>query len=326
MGDVYLLFGKTGWIGGMLTDLLKEQKKTFHLAESRTYDREAVIAEIEKYKPTHVLNAAGVTGRPNVDWCEDHKQETLRSNVIGTLVVADVCASRNIHHLLYATGCIFEYDAAHPIGGPGFTETDKPNFHASYYSHTKAMVEDMLHAYPTTCTLRVRMPISDDLSPRNFVTKIVKYDKVVDVPNSMTVLTELLPVSLAMAEKKLTGIYNFCNPGAISHNEVLALYKKHVDPDYTWNNFTLEEQAKILKAGRSNNTLDHTKLLHSVGPEVASQINEIHVAMENSMIRMRKHLEAMGQYPQCLPRRGNTAACASNGATNGCGTCGGNKA
>ncbi len=24
-------------------------------------------------KPSHVLNAAGLTGRPNVDWCEDHK-------------------------------------------------------------------------------------------------------------------------------------------------------------------------------------------------------------------------------------------------------------
>lgn len=24
-------------------------------------------------KPTHVFNAAGVTGRPNVDWCETHK-------------------------------------------------------------------------------------------------------------------------------------------------------------------------------------------------------------------------------------------------------------
>eukprot|EP00168_Porphyra_purpurea_P008116 TRINITY_DN20229_c0_g1_i1.p1 TRINITY_DN20229_c0_g1~~TRINITY_DN20229_c0_g1_i1.p1 ORF type:complete len:118 (-),score=8.50 TRINITY_DN20229_c0_g1_i1:235-588(-) len=114
------------------------------------------------------------------------------------------------------------------------------------------MVEDMLAVFPTTCTLRVRMPISDDLSPRNFVTKIVKYDRVVDVPNSMTVLTELLPVSLIMAERNFTGIYNFCNPGAISHNEVLALYKKYVDPSYTWSNFTLDEQAQILKAGRSN--------------------------------------------------------------------------
>ena len=133
MGETYLLFGKTGWIGGKLIELLTAQGKTFHLANSRTYNREDVLAEVEKYKPTHVLNAAGVTGKPNVDWCEDHRAETIRSNVIGTLVVADVCSEKGIHHLLYATGCIFEYDAEHEIGGKGFTEDDHANFHASYY-------------------------------------------------------------------------------------------------------------------------------------------------------------------------------------------------
>jgi dTDP-4-dehydrorhamnose reductase len=135
--NVYLVFGKNGWIGGKLIELLTAQGKTFHLAESRTYNRESVEAELEKYKPTHVLNAAGVTGRPNVDWCEDHKAETVRTNVIGCLNVADLCAIKGINHLLYATGCIFEYDDAHTIGGAGFLETDAPNFHKSYYSHTK---------------------------------------------------------------------------------------------------------------------------------------------------------------------------------------------
>lgn len=175
--DIYLLFGKNGWIGGKLAEIFTAQGKTFYLADSRTDNKEAVIAEIEKYKPTHVINAAGVTGRPNVDWCEDHRPETINANVIGVLNVADICATRGIHHLLYATGCIFEYDADHVIGGKGFTEEDKPNFHASFYSHTKAMVEDLLANFPTTCVLRVRMPISDDLSHRNFITKIVKYDR-----------------------------------------------------------------------------------------------------------------------------------------------------
>jgi len=41
----------------------------------------------------------------------------------------------------FATGCIFEYDAAHPEGsGIGFKEEDKPNFTGSFYSKTKAMV------------------------------------------------------------------------------------------------------------------------------------------------------------------------------------------
>jgi 3,5-epimerase/4-reductase len=56
----------------------------------------------------------------------------------------------------------------------------------------------------------------------------------------MTVLSELIPISLVMAQRKVSGIVNFCNPGAISHNEVLALYKQYVDPDYTWSNFSLE--------------------------------------------------------------------------------------
>eukprot|EP00600_Ochromonadales_sp_CCMP1393_P005325 CAMPEP_0174969740 /NCGR_PEP_ID=MMETSP0004_2-20121128/8947_1 /TAXON_ID=420556 /ORGANISM="Ochromonas sp., Strain CCMP1393" /LENGTH=310 /DNA_ID=CAMNT_0016219297 /DNA_START=37 /DNA_END=969 /DNA_ORIENTATION=- len=298
--QVFLLFGKNGWIGGKLIELLQAQGKTYHLADTRSQNRESVVAEIEKYKPTHILNAAGVTGRPNVDWCEDHKVETIRTNVVGCLNIADICAEKGIHHLLYATGCIFEYDDEHVIGGKGFTEDDSPNFHKSFYSHTKAMVEDLLKYYPTTCTLRVRMPISDDLSPRNFITKIVKYDRVVNVPNSMTVLTELLPRSLIMAERGLTGIYNFCNPGAISHNEVLDLYKKYIDNDYTYTNFTLDEQALILKAGRSNNTLEHDKLQAAV-PDVP--LDEIHVAMEKVFQRMRVNLEKEGIWPDKLPKR-----------------------
>jgi 3,5-epimerase/4-reductase len=106
-------------------------------------NREAVIAELEKVKPTHVLNAAGSTGRPNVDWCEDHKEETVRNNVIGTLNLADACFLKGIHITVFATGCIYAYDDKHPIGGPGYVETDKANFDASFYSETKAHVEEV---------------------------------------------------------------------------------------------------------------------------------------------------------------------------------------
>lgn len=88
-----------------------------------------------------MLNAAGVTGRPNVDWCEFNKMETIRTNVIGCLNIADICAMKNIYHLLYATGCIFEYDDKHVIGGKGFTEEESANFHGSFYSHTKVRKE-----------------------------------------------------------------------------------------------------------------------------------------------------------------------------------------
>merc|ERR1712125_82652 len=150
------------------------------------------------------------------------------------------------------------------------------------------MVEQMLKVFPKTLILRVRMPISDDLSHRNFITKIVKYERVVNIPNSMTVLHEMLPASLAMAKKGLTGVYNFCNPGVISHNECLDLYTKYIDPTYTYKNFTIEEQSKVLKAGRSNNELDATKLMRDM-PE-GIEINDIKTAVEKCFQRMKVNL------------------------------------
>ena len=154
----FLLYGKNGWIGGMLIELARANGDEVVLGDARLENREAVLAEIEKVRPTRVLNAAGVTGRPNVDWCEFNKQTVIRTNVIGCLNLADICWQKKLHCTLYATGCIFEYDAAHPLGGgveTAFTEEDRANFDGSYYSMTKGFVEEMLRAYldHLTCLL-----------------------------------------------------------------------------------------------------------------------------------------------------------------------------
>jgi len=283
--NVFLIWGGEGWVAGHLKSLLQSQGKTVYSTTVRMQNREAVIEELRRVKPTHVLNCAGCTGRPNVDWCEDHKEETIRSNVIGTLNLADCCDMEGIHNTVFATGCIYTYDEKHPIGGPGYTETDRGNFNGSFYSETKAHVEEVMKYYKNCLILRLRMPVSDDLHPRNFVTKIAKYERVVDIPNSNSILHDLLPAAILMAEHKDTGIYNFTNPGAISHNEVLSLFKEYVRPGFTWKNFTLEEQSKVIKAGRSNCMLETTKLVKKL-KEYNYQVPEIHEAYKQCFQRM----------------------------------------
>jgi len=130
-----------------------------------------------------------------------------------------------------------------------------------YFLWNFNQVEELLKEYDNVCTLRVRMPISSDLNnPRNFITKISRYNKVVNIPNSMTILDELLPISIEMAKRNLRGIWNFTNPGVVSHNEILEMYKNYINPDFTWVNFDLEEQAKVIVAPRSNNEMDASKL------------------------------------------------------------------
>jgi len=137
----FLIYGRTGWIGGLLGKLCTAQGIQYEYGSGRLENRSSLESDIAEIKPTHVFNAAGVTGRPNVDWCETHKVETIRANVVGTLTLADVCRQRGLIVINFATGCIFEYDDQHVLGsGIGFKEQDTPNFIGSFYSKTKAMV------------------------------------------------------------------------------------------------------------------------------------------------------------------------------------------
>jgi 3,5-epimerase/4-reductase len=140
--------------------------------------------------------------------------------------------------------------------------------------------------------------VGDLLYPRNFITKIIKYEKIINIPNSMTVLPELLPLSVEMAKRKLTGIMNYTNPGAISHNEILELYKQYVDEEFTWQNFTVEEQAKVIVAPRSNNLLE-TDRIQSEFPDVLpikeSLIKYVFEPAAADKEKIKKEVQAMRQ-------------------------------
>ena len=237
----------------------------------------------------HLKTPPAQTGRPNVDWCEDHKQEVLKVNVQGVLNVLHAAHKRGVHCTYFGTGCIYTYDAQHPqAAGKGFTEADSPNFRGSWYSHTKAMVEEALPAFPNTLTLRLRMPLSDDLHPRSLLTKLTKYEKVVNIPNSVSVLHDLLPVAVHLVQQGSTGTFNFTNPGTVTHNFILQQYQQVVDPAFTWTNFSEEEQSRILKAPRSNTELDVTKLLCAAKPltippadeSVKSLMHRLHLSIQ----------------------------------------------
>ena len=134
----WLIYGGTGWIGGMLTKLLSIDTCTeVHISKSRLEHPSDVCSELDTIKPDRVINAAGLTGTPNIDWLEDHKIEGLRVNVVGTLFLLDACFTRGIHVTQLATGCIYEYDETHVPHGMPFNETDAPNYEKSYYSKTK---------------------------------------------------------------------------------------------------------------------------------------------------------------------------------------------
>lgn len=283
-----LLYGCGGWIGKQVLDILKSNTSyTVIYGDSRIDNKKNLEEEIKRVRPTHIMSFVGRTHGiidskhyQTIDYLEQPGKlvENIRDNLFGPVILGLLCVKYGIHLTYLGTGCIFEYDDSHPYPSisdstnylKGFKETDRPNFFGSSYSIVKGYTDEIMHLLDSNVlNIRIRMPISADRSSRNFITKITTYKKICSIPNSMTVLPELLPIMIDMAQKKITGTINLTNPGIISHNEILEMYREIIDPDFTWENFSLEEQAQILAAGRSNNYLD-TDVLQKMYPDVMS--------------------------------------------------------
>jgi len=267
-----LIYGHNGWIGQQFVKILEKLTFDYYLGLSRVDNQLDVENELKTINPTHVISFIGRTHGTignkkftTIDYLEQEGKlfENVRDNLFSPLILAELCERLKIHYTYLGTGCIFKYDEVHPFGEElnGFKEDSNPNFFGSSYSVVKGFTDKIMKMYEkNVLNLRIRMPITGEENSRNFITKIVNYEKICSVPNSMTVLPELLPYVVDMMKNKLTGTINLTNPGLISHNDILEMYKEIVNPFFSWKNFNQEEQRKILAADRSNNFMDTNKL------------------------------------------------------------------
>jgi dTDP-glucose 4,6-dehydratase len=244
----FLIYGSRGWIGTQFVKLLNEKfpQISYIQGNSRCDNCIDLQKEIDAIKPTHVISFIGRThGKINdksystIDYLEQpgKLKENVRDNLFSPISLAFLCKMKNIHYTYLGTGCIFSYDEEHPFGKEinGFKESSLPNFTGSSYSTVKGYTDRMMYFFKdSVLNLRIRMPISETMNPRNFITKITTYEKICSIPNSMTVLPELLPIVVDMMLNKVTDTINLTNPGLISDNEILQMFKEIVDPEITW--------------------------------------------------------------------------------------------
>jgi len=266
----YLIFGN-GWIGNKFANYLGEESV---LSTSRIECIADAKTEIYHYNPEWVINCIGKTGKPNVDWCELNKGETLFGNVMVPLILLEACRDTKTKLLHIGTGCVYSGDN----DGKGFSEEDEPNFIGSYYANTKAFSERILKEFDIL-QLRIRMPISSDTSERNLISKLLKYDKIIDIPNSITYVDDLLRVAKTLMEDNNRGIFNVVNPQPELHGQILDYYNQIAPVKKEYTKISLEELEKMVIAKRSNCILS-IKKLESFGIEMTPTMDAIKKCVE----------------------------------------------
>jgi len=306
------LLGGTGYIGrGFARELERREWPFISLSRREVdYTRFDRLLEFLKTKaPEFVINAAGYTGKPNVDACETARADTLAGNTLLPQTIANACAAAKIPWGHVSSGCIFsgakitlngETRAEKDLTKPelralveksperihGFTERDTPNFSfreppCSFYSGAKALGEEAIGRIGESYVWRLRIPFDEFDNERNYLSKVQRYAKVYDNVNSISHRGDFARACLDLWEKRAPfGPYNVTNPGFVTTRQVIELIQKILKPARQFEFWANDEEFYRMAARtpRSNCVMDVSKLLAA-----GVKIRPVTEALEDSL-------------------------------------------
>jgi dTDP-4-dehydrorhamnose reductase len=306
-----LLLGASGYIGQAFAQALRGRAQPFtplsrQQLDYTRYDR--LLEFLRETKPAFLINAAGYTGKPNVDACEEAKADTLAGNTLFPQTIAHACLNANVPWGHVSSGCIFsgakvvqagkshiekdltkpdlkDLASKNPTALQGYNETDTPNFTfrdppCSFYSGTKALAEEAIAGVGQSYIWRLRIPFDEFDNPRNYLTKIQRYAKVYDNVNSVSHRGDFVRACLDLKERHAPyGTYNVVNPGSITTREVVdRIQSSQPGRSFAFWKDDEEFYRCAAKTPRSNCILDTTKL-----QAAGVQLRPIREAIDHSL-------------------------------------------
>lgn len=262
MRNSILILGK-GFIGERLREEFSCDVSTARIATFAD-----ITSQIQKYKPQILINCIGHTGAGNVDGCELALDETLSANTYVPILLTEAAYRNKIKLVHLSSGCIFHYNYGRqrPI-----TENPIPDYYDLYYSRSKIYAENVLRELSKRCNIliaRVRVPLDCRPHPKNLLTKLINYKKVINVPNSVTYIPDFIRALKHLIKIDARGIYNVVAQGGLRYPKLLDVYCKYV-PSFQYKVIDLKQ----LKLMRTNLILSTRKLERS-GFKVRT-VNEI---------------------------------------------------
>jgi len=275
---MYIILGSNGYIAEAIIKELKSRDLP-HVAWSRSDVDYTNLSEL-KYNlyilgdDLHIINCAGYIGKPNVDACELAKADCIEGNVLFPAMLSQLCADVGYQYTHISSGCIYGGYEKH------FTEQDAPNFdfqNGSFYSGTKALAEKVVQQNnPSSYVFRLRIPFDEYASPRNYLTKLMSYDTLLDAENSLSHRGDFAKYAIELITQKVPhGIYNITNKGSVTTQQVVELIKKHKLSNKNFQFFTnLDDFMQQITAPRSNCVLDTNKIEQYIKIRTAEQALE----------------------------------------------------
>jgi dTDP-4-dehydrorhamnose reductase/dTDP-4-dehydrorhamnose 3,5-epimerase-like enzyme len=202
----YIVIGASGYLGQNCVKYLKLNGKNVLESRSRLENPHEISDEIRRSRAKYVICAAGISGRPTIDWCETHEDETRKTNFIDILNLMEVC--KGVHLTIFGSGAVYSGNKT------CYTETDPPDYTDKVYSKYRVLLEK--HLVPEVLYLRIMYPCTFDSNPKCFYNKMMQRRSTVhNAKVSITPVPDLFPFISTLTENKCSGVYNFVADGPV---------------------------------------------------------------------------------------------------------------
>ena len=266
-----VVIGGSGFLGQRIVQTARsrgDRVMVLGRKDCNLYDLSSLVQTLETIAPDALINAAGYSGRPNVDACEMNKAECLAANAVLPGIIGLACHQIGLPWGHISSGCIFNKTETPQRS---FSELDEPNFTfrqgpCSFYSGTKALGEEVLQDASQCYIWRIRIPFSNRDSERNYLSKLIRYDRLLEATNSISEVNEFVSAVLDCFVMRVPfGTYHLTNPGAVSTTEVVQMIRESGIADKDFRFFNSEEEFMQAAAitPRSNCILNCQKALQA---------------------------------------------------------------
>ena len=264
---MYLIIGSTGYLGSCFIDYLSSSGFSVLGLSRRDFDyteEKNLVCFLKEKQPKFLINAAGYTGKPNVDACESDKAQCLFGNAVLPGRIRTACEEVGIPWGHVSSGCIY---SGRKKNGEGWGEGDEPNFSfrngpCSFYSGSKALGEEVLQGAKDCYIWRLRIPFNEEKSPRNYLQKLLHYSNLLEAENSISHIDEYVRSCVSSFTKQCEpGIYNLTNTGSITTRQVVEWMREEgvADKDFQFFENEQEFMEKAAITPRSNCVMDTKK-------------------------------------------------------------------
>ena len=231
-----------------------------------------------------VINASGYTGTPNVDSCERDKQACWKMNVVLPSIIEKICMQHNMKLYHISSGCIYTgYEKL-------WTEDDEPNFGlydmSSWYSKTKHAAETVLDT-TYTHVFRIRMPFTYENVSRNYLVKILGYEKNISMLNSLTSIEDFCDYIIKMiTQDHEPGVYNVTHTDPVSTHDIVDIFEK----------YGVYKEWKFVNIDRLNITAPRSNCILST-----DKLQSLNMQLPDVKVSLDQAIKQLSNKIQCSP-------------------------